>query len=318
VVVVETVPIPEPKVGEARIKIIQGGICATDVELTRGYKGGALSHTLGHEFVARIDKLNIDAASQKPCHVAEGQRVVAEINCVADSCGCRDYHERAQHPERKAIGIFGADGAFAEYAIVPIVNIHPVPASVSDDEAMFVEPLAAACQISQQVRVFQMPQPLVSPSHRPSKKGGISALFRNVSALGQVKSSASRLGARHPFAWSRGWGILKTRAPARTCAALRPAPEPPAGGWTPRFSDLSSKRAPRRFLSRRSPPFLLGRGGGETRRWGILKTPPPETRKLSKELTKAQTATYRCICRQETGWQWWARGSWAFLLLRRW
>ena len=115
------------------------------------YKGGALSHTLGHEFVARIDKLNIDAASQKPCHVAEGQRVVAEINCVADSCGCRDYHERAQHPERKAIGIFGADGAFAEYAIVPIVNIHPVPASVTDDEAMFVEPLAAACQISQQV-----------------------------------------------------------------------------------------------------------------------------------------------------------------------
>ena len=38
VVVVETVPIPEPKVGEARIQIIQGGICATDVELTRGYE----------------------------------------------------------------------------------------------------------------------------------------------------------------------------------------------------------------------------------------------------------------------------------------
>jgi len=77
--------------------------------------------------------------------------VVSEINCVPEGCGCRNYHERAQHPSRAALGIFGADGAFAEYAVVPIVNIHAVPASLSDDQAMFVEPLAAACQITQQV-----------------------------------------------------------------------------------------------------------------------------------------------------------------------
>jgi len=123
---VQMVPIPEPNVGEARIRIIQGGVCNTDVELTRGYKGGGFGGTIGHEFVARVDKLNVDTASKKACHVAEGQRVVAEINCVPDSCGCRNYHERAQHPERAALGIFKADGAFAEYAIVPIVNIHPV------------------------------------------------------------------------------------------------------------------------------------------------------------------------------------------------
>ena len=152
-VVVQTVPIPEPRVGEARLRILQGGICSTDIEMTRGYKGGGGGHTLGHEFVARVDKLNVDLTSQRRfCHVSEGQRVVAEINCVSDSCGCRNWQERAQHPERVALGIFGADGAFAEYLVVPIINLHPVPASISDDQAMFVEPLAAACQITQQVQ----------------------------------------------------------------------------------------------------------------------------------------------------------------------
>ena len=110
-VVVTTVPIPEPQVGEARLRIIQGGICNTDVELTRGYKGGGFCGTIGHEFVALVDKINAGTAA---CHVLEGQRVVAEINCVSDGCGCRNYHERAQHPARAALGIFKKDGAFAE------------------------------------------------------------------------------------------------------------------------------------------------------------------------------------------------------------
>ena len=148
-VAVTTVPIPEPKAGEARLKILQGGICNTDVELTRGYKGGGFGGTIGHEFVARVDKIHCDSAAT--CHVAEGQRVVSEINCVPDGCGCRNYHDRAQHPARAALGIFKADGAFAEYCIAPIVNLHAVPDSLTNDQAVFTEPLAAACQITQQV-----------------------------------------------------------------------------------------------------------------------------------------------------------------------
>jgi len=145
---VEEMEIPTPGPGEALVRIVQAGICNTDIEIaSRGYKGFA--GTIGHEFVGVIDTI----AANSHTDFCVGQRVVAEINCVPEGCGCRDYHERAQHPDRAALGIFKRDGIFAEFATVPLVNLHPVPDSLSDDEAMFAEPLAAACQILQQVHV---------------------------------------------------------------------------------------------------------------------------------------------------------------------
>lgn len=145
-VTVQDVPIPEPEVGQARLRVLQAGVCNTDVELSRGYKG--FEGTMGHEFVGIVDK--ICPSANGPPHVKEGDRVVSEINLVKDGSGCRCYHERAQHPERAALGIVNADGCFAEYVISPIINLHLVPPSLSDDQAMFAEPLAAACQILQQ------------------------------------------------------------------------------------------------------------------------------------------------------------------------
>jgi len=177
-ITVRDVPIPEPAPGQARLRVLQAGICNTDVELTRGFKG--FEGTMGHEFVAVIDKICPPTSGAAPTcvqssfflwwnvqfsplvdssllcltlfsiAVQEGDRVVSEINFVPDGTGCRCYHERAQHPERAAIGIFKADGCFAEFVVVPLINLHLVPPSLSDDEAMFTEPLAAACQILQQ------------------------------------------------------------------------------------------------------------------------------------------------------------------------
>ena len=136
------VPYPAIREGEALLKIRLAGICNTDLEIGRGYKG--FSGILGHEFVAEI----VDGISSKI-----GQRVVGEINIA---CGDCDYCTRlipSHCRNRSVIGIMNHDGAFADYMTIPIKNLHDVPDSISDRQAVFTEPLAAACQILKQVNI---------------------------------------------------------------------------------------------------------------------------------------------------------------------
>lgn len=139
-------PMPRLPAGEALIRITRAGICNTDVEILKGYFG--FKGVLGHEFVGVVTQL-----AAQHSEIAIGDRVVGEINCVPCDSPSRDFFERAQDPSRNTLGIDRRDGAFADYTTLPIVNLHRVPASVSDDEAVFVEPLAAACQILEQVHV---------------------------------------------------------------------------------------------------------------------------------------------------------------------
>ncbi|MEW4526273.1 alcohol dehydrogenase catalytic domain-containing protein [Maioricimonas sp. JC845] len=123
---------------EIPVRVITAGICETDLQLIRGYMG--FQGVLGHEFVG------IAEAGRYA-----GQRVVGEINC---SCGeCEACHGgRGNHcPHRTVLGILDHDGAFADVVYVPEGNLHPVPRQISDDAAVFVEPLAAAFQIPAQV-----------------------------------------------------------------------------------------------------------------------------------------------------------------------
>jgi threonine dehydrogenase-like Zn-dependent dehydrogenase len=138
-------PDPAPTPGETIVRVVRAGICNTDIELVKGYMG--FSGVLGHEFVGRVEKIE-DATPFK-----SGDRVVAEINCVSADSPSQDYFTRAQDPQRTTLGISGRDGVFANYTRVPIANLHRVPDAVSDDEAVFVEPLAAACQILEQVHI---------------------------------------------------------------------------------------------------------------------------------------------------------------------
>ncbi|PJF48243.1 MAG: alcohol dehydrogenase [Chloroflexi bacterium] len=145
----EDYPTPEPPPGEARIRITRGGICNTDVEILKGYFG--FRGVLGHEFVGIVESLNpLPGAAP---HIRIGDRVVGEINCVPCDSPARNAFERAQDPTRNTLGIDRRDGAFADYTVLPVVNLHRVPDGVSDDEAVFVEPLAAACQILEQVHI---------------------------------------------------------------------------------------------------------------------------------------------------------------------
>jgi threonine dehydrogenase-like Zn-dependent dehydrogenase len=136
-------PTPLPQAGEALLRIRMAGICATDLELVRGYAGG-FRGVLGHEFVGEV----VDAPSD-PTWV--GKRVVSDINIGCGKCELclRGLHNHCRHGA--AIGIRKHDGAFAEYIALPIANLFVVPDEVSDDCAVFCEPLAAALRILEQV-----------------------------------------------------------------------------------------------------------------------------------------------------------------------
>lgn len=136
-------PIPSPKPQEARIKVIQAGICSTDLQLIKGYM--SFRGVLGHEFVGVVD----DA----PTTSLIGKRVVGEINASCRTCETCVKGRPTHCPHRTTLGIQGRDGAFADFLTLPVENLFVVPDSLTDDQAVFIEPLAAACEITQLVTI---------------------------------------------------------------------------------------------------------------------------------------------------------------------
>ena len=140
-------PKPIPQKGEALIKVTLAGICNTDYEITKGYMGYV--GILGHEFVGVVEEVNDEDQS------LVGKRVVAEI-----SYGCNDPEcewcakKNYRHcPNRHTIGIWKKDGCMAEYITLPTNILFEVPENVTDEQAVFVEPLAAACEITEQLHI---------------------------------------------------------------------------------------------------------------------------------------------------------------------
>lgn len=145
-------PVPAPAAGEVLLRVLRAGVCSTDLEITRGYMG--FRGILGHEFVGRVERCGPNAAGGAGnAALRVGDRVACEINCVCSRCefctaGLSNHCNR-----RSVIGIDGRDGAFAEFIAVPAANCHRIPDNVGDDEAVFVEPLAAAFQITRQMKI---------------------------------------------------------------------------------------------------------------------------------------------------------------------
>lgn len=136
---------PVPKEGEALIRVNTIGICNTDYEITLGYMG--YKGILGHEFTGVVEEVNGTDKSMV------GKRVVGEINCGCGECEwCRQGLER-HCPNRSTLGIWQREGCFAEYVVLPAKNLLEIPANVTDEEAVFVEPLAAALEILEQIHI---------------------------------------------------------------------------------------------------------------------------------------------------------------------
>jgi len=145
-------PQPEPVEGEALVRILLAGICNTDLEIVRGYM--AFEGVLGHEFVGIVEAVH-EGSGATPLTSLIGKRVVGEINAACHRADCfycqRDMPTHC--PNRSTLGIVRRDGAFAEYLTLPTRNLHLVPDNISDEEAVFVEPLAANFEIFEQVHV---------------------------------------------------------------------------------------------------------------------------------------------------------------------
>jgi threonine dehydrogenase-like Zn-dependent dehydrogenase len=136
-------PVPDPS-GEALVRVIKSGICNTDLEIVRGYAG--FRGTIGHEFVGVVE-----SAEGVP-HLV-GRRVVGEINAGCGVCALCAAGDPRHCSSRTVLGIVGRQGAHAEFLTLPSRNLLEVPDCVSDDEAVFTEPLAAALGIMEQVEI---------------------------------------------------------------------------------------------------------------------------------------------------------------------
>src|SRR5512136_2109603 len=137
-------PTPTPPRGEAVVRVLQAGVCNTDLELVKGYLN--FTGVPGHEFVGVVEQ----AVGRE---ALIGQRVTGEINAACGVCETCRANRPTHCPNRTTLGIDRRDGAFADYLVLPFENLHPLPDAVSDDQAVFVEPLAAACEILEQVNI---------------------------------------------------------------------------------------------------------------------------------------------------------------------
>jgi len=145
-------PDASPKPGEALIRPLRVGICATDLEICRGYMN--FEGVLGHEFVGVVEEVN---AKDKRSQAWKGKRVVGTINCVCGKCDMCRSGLREHCRDRTVLGIANRDGCFAERFTLPVINLLEVPDNVDDDRATFAEPLAAAFQILRQLTVEGRP-----------------------------------------------------------------------------------------------------------------------------------------------------------------
>jgi threonine dehydrogenase-like Zn-dependent dehydrogenase len=147
--------LPTLRRGWALIRVRLAGICNTDVEILRGYHN--FRGTPGHEFVGEVVEVRGAQSHEKKNWL--GRRVAGEINIACAALGFRPPCEfcrrglKTHCARRKVLGILAHDGAFAEFLTLPLENLHSIPNTVTDEEAVFIEPLAAACEILAQVRV---------------------------------------------------------------------------------------------------------------------------------------------------------------------
>jgi threonine dehydrogenase-like Zn-dependent dehydrogenase len=150
-------PLPQLRLRWALVRVLLAGICNTDVEILRGYH--AFRGVPGHEFVGEVAAVDGVSAKEKTKWLSK--RVTGEINV---SCSAFNYRPvcafcrrglKTHCARRTVLGIVNHDGAFAEYLTLPLENLHLIPNSITNEQAVFVEPLAAACEILAQINVKQ-------------------------------------------------------------------------------------------------------------------------------------------------------------------
>ncbi|MEI7643511.1 MAG: alcohol dehydrogenase catalytic domain-containing protein [Chloroflexales bacterium] len=176
-------PTPQLAPGEALIRPHLTGICNTDIEITRGYMG--FTGVLGHEFVGTVE------ACAESAWI--GRRVVGEINAACMRCPTCLRGDHPHCPNRTTLGIDRRDGAMADLFALPVSCLHAVPDSVSDEAAVFTEPLAAALEI--------LDQSHIRPSEQVAVVGDGKLGAMIVQVLRLIGCDLTLVG-RHPERWA--------------------------------------------------------------------------------------------------------------------
>jgi 2-desacetyl-2-hydroxyethyl bacteriochlorophyllide A dehydrogenase len=183
-------PKPRPKQGEALVRVRLAGICGTDREILRGYS--AFQGVPGHEFVGEV--VECENAGWR------GKRVVGEINVSCGECNLCLWGLGKHCPRRTVVGIVNRDGAFAEFLTLPVENLHEVPASIEDEAAVFVEPLAAASEF--------LPEANLSPAVKTAVVGDGRLGLLVAQVLMHAHADVTLVG-RHDFKLklAESWGV---------------------------------------------------------------------------------------------------------------
>ncbi len=136
------VEIPNPGPNDVLIEVAVSAICGTDMHIYNWDDWA--QHTIpvpmvvGHEFVGRVAALgsHVDGLQL-------GQRVSGEGHIT---CGyCRNCRAGTRHLCRNTIGVgVNRPGSFAQYLMIPAVNVFPIPDAVDDRHAAIFDPLGNA------------------------------------------------------------------------------------------------------------------------------------------------------------------------------
>ncbi len=184
------VPMPVRAPGEALIKVLMAGICGTDREILKGYSG--FRGIPGHEFVGRV----VECGNPKWM----GKRVAGEINLACGHCSWCARGLGRHCPARTVMGIVNRPGAFAEFVALPEANLHEVPEEITDQAAVFTEPVAAACEILEQMTI--------APGTRVALIGDGRLGLLVAQVLKQAGADVTLIG-RHEWkmALAKSWGV---------------------------------------------------------------------------------------------------------------
>ncbi len=198
------IPRPRRGPGEALIRVKLAGICGTDREILKGYSG--FRGVPGHEFVGEV--VECDDAKWR------GRRVVGEINVACGECNFCLWGLNRHCLKRTVMGIVNRDGAFAESVALPVENLHAVPDAIPDEVAVFVEPLAAAAEILEQVRI--------APAARVAVLGDGRLGLLVAQVLQQVRAEVTLIGKHESkLGLARSWGLKAVSASDRGLTAQR-------------------------------------------------------------------------------------------------
>jgi threonine dehydrogenase-like Zn-dependent dehydrogenase len=211
---------PKPKLrsGWALIRVRMAGICNTDVEILRGYH--QFCGVPGHEFVGEVVELAGVSVALRRRWLRK--RVAGEINVSCSAYGYKPVCEfcrrgwKTHCARRTVLGIVAHDGAFAEYLTLPLENLHAVPANVADEKAVFIEPLAAACEILEQISIRRSPRVAVLGD---GKLAQLIALV--LQAAGSKVTVYGKHGAKLKLASRAGMRTKKVRGDAKDVELTR-------------------------------------------------------------------------------------------------